>query len=79
LCIKINVLHLSKQTNKQMKKVIKITGTFANSLTKRENNSTYVMVNELGQYGYLPNENTPYMPVGGKKTLLSVESILIFK
>jgi hypothetical protein len=62
-----------------MKKVIKIKGIFANTLTKRENGSAYVMVNELGQYGYLPNENNPYMPVGGKKTLLSVESILIFK
>jgi hypothetical protein len=62
-----------------MNKVIKIKGTFVNGFTKRDNNSSYVMVNSLGQYGYLPNENTPYMPVGGKQTLLSVESILIFK
>jgi len=62
-----------------MNKVIKIKGTFVNGFTKRDNNYTYVMVNELGQYGCLPNENTPYSPVGGKSTLLSVESILIFK
>jgi hypothetical protein len=62
-----------------MNKVIKIKGTFVNGFTKRDNSSAYVMVNSLGQYGYLPNEKTPYMPVGGKQTLLSVESILIFK
>jgi hypothetical protein len=62
-----------------MNKVIKINGTFVNGYTKRDNKSAYVMINSLGQYGYLPNENTPYMPVGGKQTLLSVESILIFK
>jgi hypothetical protein len=62
-----------------MNKVIKINGTFVNRYTKRDNKSAYVMFNNLGQYGYLPNENTPYMPIGGKKTLLSVESILIFK
>lgn len=31
------------------------------------------------KFGYLPNEDKPYMPIGGKKTLKSVESILIFK
>ena len=31
------------------------------------------------KFGYLPNEDKPYMPLGGKKTLKSVESILIFK
>lgn len=29
--------------------------------------------------GYLPNEENPYLPLGGRKTLKSVASILVFK
>jgi hypothetical protein len=29
--------------------------------------------------GFLPNENTPYMPLGGRKSLKSVAHLLIFK
>jgi hypothetical protein len=41
--------------------------------------NAYVAVNENGKFGYLPKENKPYCPIGGKKTLESVKSILIFK
>jgi hypothetical protein len=42
------------------------------------NANLYVAV--LGdKLGYLPNENTPYTPIGGIKTLVSVRDILIFK
>jgi hypothetical protein len=40
---------------------------------------SYVAVNERMQFGCLPNESTPYLPLGGKKTLESVLSILEFK
>ena len=30
---------------------------------------SYVAVNEQMQFGCLPNESTPYLPLGGKKTL----------
>lgn len=42
------------------------------------NAKTYVAC--LGdKFGYLPNEATPYMPIGGVKALKSVINILIFK
>jgi len=79
----IKFVYLYSDNNKQkietMNKVIKIKGNFVNGYTKRSNNSAYVMTNSLGQFGYLPNESNPYMPIGGRKALLSVESILIFK
>jgi len=62
-----------------MNKAVKIKGTFIISFTNTVTKYIYVMQNELGQYGYLPNEDKPYAPIGGKKTLKLVESILIFK
>lgn len=62
-----------------MNKAIKIKGTFIISFTNTVTKYIYVMQNELGQYRYLPNEDKPYSPIGGKKTLKLVESILIFK
>lgn len=51
---------------------------FKNEFLGAKSNA-YVAVNSNGQLGYLPNENTPYCHIGGKKTLESVKSILIFK
>lgn len=62
-----------------MNKAVKIKGTFIISFTETVVNYIYVMKNDLGQYGYLPNENEPYAPIGGKKTLKLVESLLVFK
>jgi hypothetical protein len=40
--------------------------------------NVYVAV--LGdKFGYLPNEDKPYMPIGGRKTLKMVVNLLIFK
>lgn len=41
--------------------------------------NAYVAVNEKGQFGHLPNELTPYVPIGGIKTLKNVINILVFK
>ena len=62
-----------------MNKIVKVKGTFIISFTETVVNNIYVMQNNIGQYGYLPNENKPYSPIGGKKTLRLVESLLIFK
>jgi len=42
------------------------------------NSNLYVAI--LGnKLGYLPNENTPYTPIGGVKTLVNVKDLLVFK
>ena len=43
------------------------------------NFQSYVAMNEKLEFGFLPKENTPYTPLGGKKTLEKVLDILIFK
>jgi len=49
---------------------------FVNGFTGRKNSTAYYAVNSLGQKGYLPNENNPYMPIGGISTLKLVLDIL---
>jgi hypothetical protein len=41
--------------------------------------NAYVAVNSKNEFGFLPNESIPYMPIGGVKALKSVLDILIFK
>lgn len=52
---------------------------FLNSFTGRRNSTRYIAVNELGQKGYLPDEDKPYSPIGGIKALKLVADILVFK
>lgn len=51
---------------------------FTNCLTGRSS-SAVIAINEAGEYGCLPGESTPYMPIGGMKVLKEVKDILIFK
>lgn len=60
-------------------KITKIEGTFTNGRTGRNNKVAYVAENDKGQYGHLPNENKPYMPIGGRLALNAVKDILIFR
>lgn len=52
---------------------------FRNNLSKRANGSAVVAVDGEGLFGFLPGENKPYMPVGGRKVLVEIKDILIFK
>ena len=61
-------------------KVRKITSEngFTNCLTGKSS-SAVVAINDAGEYGFLPDANIPYMPIGGRSVLYEVEDILIFK
>jgi hypothetical protein len=51
---------------------------FINTFTGKANSTRFYAINELGQKGCLPNENTPYYPLGGIKALKEVIDILIW-
>ena len=57
----------------------KLEGSFINGLSGRKNKSAIIAVDSNGRVGYLPDSDTPYMPVGGVKTLKSVINILVFR
>ncbi len=60
-------------------KFVKLTGSFYNCLTNRTSAHTYAVMNAEGKFGYLPNENKIYTPIGGRKALKSVLDILEWK
>jgi hypothetical protein len=51
---------------------------FINTFTGKANSTRFYAVNELGQKGCLPDENTPYYPLGGIRALKEVIDILIW-
>jgi hypothetical protein len=65
-------------TNTQVK-FVKLTGSFYNCVTNRTNANSYAVMNSEGKFGYLPNENKIYTPVGGRKALKLVLDILQWK
>jgi hypothetical protein len=42
-------------------------------------NFAIVAINEAGEFGFLPQENKPYMPIGGRYALKSIKEILIYR
>jgi len=51
---------------------------FTNVLTGRTKEAV-VATNSKGEYGFLPGESKPYMPIGGIEALKSVLEILEFR
>lgn len=60
-------------------KFVKLTGSFYNVLTNRTSVNSYAVMNSEGKFGYLPNENKVYTPIGGRKALKLVLDILEWK
>lgn len=58
---------------------IKTEKGFFNQLSGRKISTAIYVKNELGEVGCLPGENKAYLPLGGKKALLLVLTILEFK
>jgi len=58
---------------------IKTEKGFLNTFSGRKNSTAVFVKNEVGQIGCLPGENKAYLPIGGKKALEAVLTILEFK
>jgi hypothetical protein len=54
-------------------------GAFSNGFSGRSNGSAVAVVNEAGEFGFLPGEDSPYTPIGGRKTLALVLDCLEFR
>jgi len=54
-------------------------GAFVNGFSGCSNKSATAVVNEAGEFGFLPGEVAPYTPIGGRKTLALVLECLEFK
>ena len=54
-------------------------GAFSNSLTGRSNKSAVVAVNDAGEFGFLPGDESPYLPIGGRNALQLVLDCLEFR
>ena len=48
-------------------KFVKLTGSFHNVLTNRTSVNSYAVMNSEGKFGYLPNKNKVYTPIGGSR------------
>jgi hypothetical protein len=68
-----------KTTMNTQVKFVKLTGSFKNCLTNRTSVNSYAVINAEGKFGYLPNENKIYTPIGGRKALNLVLDILQWK
>ena len=56
-----------------------LNGNFTNTLSGRSNGTSGVATINGELFGFLPNESTPYQPLGGRKVLKSLIDILVFK
>ena len=54
-------------------------GAFTNGFSGQSNTSAVAVVNEAGEFGFLPGEQSPYTPIGGRKTLALVLDCLEFR
>ena len=54
-------------------------GAFSNGFSGQSNRSAIAVANEAGEFGFLPGEDSPYTPIGGRKTLALVLECLEFK
>jgi hypothetical protein len=72
--------HSSKTPAKIYTANVDSPGAFSGGITGRGRGSKAVaLINEKGQFGFLPGEDEPYTPLGGRKALQAVLDIVEFK
>ena len=52
---------------------------FISGFGGRSGSSSVAAVNDAGEFGFLPGEDAPYMPIGGRKAIAAVIDVLEFK
>ena len=59
---------------------IKTLSGFFNGFTGRTSGGAVAAIDEDGNFGFLPDcDDKPYTPMGGRKTLVLVKDLLVFR